>query len=342
MKRTRWPALLVLLFPGAAQAQFLLPFGGFDLGFTKVKRHSAFSFSLTRGYRGAYGPFYGNPYGPPVPFGGIAVTEVRIITPPPIIVQAPPVPAEVLAPGVVQLPAYDDVMGKAEAEKPLPGREAGRFRPLEPDNRERARQPLKPEEPPDRPPPKEPPPKEPPPKEPPRQPRLPRPPLPNPDPRAESARQVDLGKEAFARGEYGRAAERFRQAVDLAPDDPLPHFLLGRAHVALGNYRRAFDALQEGLALKPDWPLHPLPPLDRPLDLYGDNVVEYAAHLAALVETLAANPGDALLLFLCGYELWFDGRKAEARELLERAAPALPDSGIVEQFLKALPGAPAI
>jgi len=234
------------------------------------------------------------------------------------------------------------VMGKAEAEKPLPGREAGRFRPLEPDNRERARQPLKPEEPPDRPPPKEPPPKEPPPKEPPRQPRLPRPPLPNPDPRAESARQVDLGKEAFARGEYGRAAERFRQAVDLAPDDPLPHFLLGRAHVALGNYRRAFDALQEGLALKPDWPLHPLPPLDRPLDLYGDNVVEYAAHLAALEETLAANPGDALLLFLCGYELWFDGRKAEARELLERAAPALPDSGIVEQFLKALPGAPAI
>src|SRR5215813_12711017 len=98
MTRIRWPALLVLLFPGAAQAQFLLPFGGFDLGFTKVKRHSAFSFSLTRGYRGAYGPFYGNPYGPPVPFGGIAVTEVRIITPPPIIVQAPPVPAEVLAP----------------------------------------------------------------------------------------------------------------------------------------------------------------------------------------------------------------------------------------------------
>ncbi len=339
MKRTRWPALLVLLFPGAAHAQFLIPFGGgIDIGFTKVKRNSAFSFSLSRGYGGLYGPFYGNPYGPAVPFGRVAITEVRIITPPPIIVQAPPpVPAEVLAPRVVQLPPYDEVMGKEAPEKPLPGREAGRFRPLEPDNRERARQPIKPEPPPDRPPPKEPPPKEPP-----RQPRLPLPPLPNPDPRVESARQVDLGKKAFARGEYGRAAEHFRRAVDVAPDEPLPHFLLARAHVALGNYRRAFDALQDGLALKPDWPSQPLPPADRPLDLYGDNVVEYAAHLAALEDTLAANPGDALLLFLCGYELWFDGRKAEARELLERAAPALPDPGIVEQFLKALPGAPAI
>jgi hypothetical protein len=333
MTRTRWPALLVLLFPGVAQAQFLLPFGGgFEIGFSKVKRHGGISFSLSRGYGG----FYGNPYCAPVPYAGIAVTQIRILTPPPIIVQAPPV--EVLAPSTVQLPSYDEVMARAP-EPQLPGREAGRFRPLEPDNRERARQPLKPEAPPDRPPPKEPPPKEPPPKEPPQQkPRLPRVPLPHADPRVESGRQVDLGKDAFSRGEYGRAAERFRQAADLAPDEPLPLFLLAQAHVALGNYRRAFDAIRDGLALKPDWPAERF----RPAELYGDNVAEYGAHLAALEDALAAHPTDALLLFLCGYELWFDGRKAEARELLVRAAPALPDPGVVERFLRALPGAPAI
>src|SRR5205807_4851276 len=149
-----------------------------------------------------------------------------------------------------------------------------------------------------RPPPKAPPPKEPPPKEPPRQkPRLPRAPLPDADPRVESARQVDLGKEAFSRGEYGRAAERFRHAADLAPAEAMPQFLLAQAHVALGNYRRAFDALRDGLALKPDWPAEPF----RPAELYGDNLADYGAHLAALEDTLAAHPADALLLFLCGY-----------------------------------------
>ena len=55
MTRTRWPVLLVLLLPGAAPAQFLLPFGGgFNLGVTKVKRHGGVSFSLSRGYGGYY------------------------------------------------------------------------------------------------------------------------------------------------------------------------------------------------------------------------------------------------------------------------------------------------
>src|SRR5436190_311939 len=205
MTRIRWPALLVLLFPSVAEAQFLLPFGGgFDIGFSKVRRHGGIAFSLSRGYGGYYGPLYGNPY------GRIVLTEVRVLTPPPIFVQVPP-PVEVLAPQTVQLPSYDEVMARAP-EPPLPGREAGRFRPLEPDNRERAQQPLKPDQPPDRPPPNQPLPKDPPQPGP----RLPRPPLPDPDPRIESARQVALGKEAFRNGEYGRAAERFRHAADLA------------------------------------------------------------------------------------------------------------------------------
>src|SRR5947209_7877412 len=139
MTRIRWPALLVLLFPGVARAQFVPPFGGgFDIGFSKVKRHGGISFSLSRGYGG----FYGNPYCAPV-------TRVRIITAPPIIVQAPP-PIEVLAPRAVQLPSYEEVMARAP-EPPLPGREAGRFRPLDPDNRDRAQQPVKPQQPPARP-----------------------------------------------------------------------------------------------------------------------------------------------------------------------------------------------
>src|SRR5262245_7600701 len=65
MKRTRWPALLVLLFPGAASAQFFVPGGGIDLGFGKVRKHGGF-FLPSRGHGGFYGPVLVNPYGPPV------------------------------------------------------------------------------------------------------------------------------------------------------------------------------------------------------------------------------------------------------------------------------------
>jgi hypothetical protein len=341
MKRSRWPALLVLLLPGAASAQLFVPVpaGGIDLGFSRARKSGAFSFSLSRGYGGFYGPVLVNPYGPAV--GRVRVTEVRIVTPPPVIIAlAPPPPADLLTPPARELPPYDQVMGQPPPEPPLPGREAGRFRPLEPDNRDRARRPVRPEPPPEKPP-EKPPPEQPGPKEPPRDgraPRLPRGPLPDPDPRVESARQVALGKEAFARGEYGRAAERFRQAIEVAPNEPPGYLLLGQAQLALGNYRRAFDALQTGLALRPDWPAEPF----RPIELYGGNVVEYAAHVSALEDALAANPNDAVLLFLCGYALWFDGRKAEARPLFERAGPALPDPGVVERFLRALPDRPAV
>src|SRR5207253_882654 len=113
----------------------------------------------------------------------------------------------------------------------------------------------------------------------------------------------------------------------------LSHLLLGQAHLALGNYRRSFDALLTGLRLNPDWPRQPF----GPGELYGENVIEYAEHLRLLEALLAEAPDDPVLLFLTGYQLWFDGRRDEARAMLLRAAPVLPDPFVVERFLKALP-----
>src|SRR5207249_2775055 len=94
---------------------------------------------------------------------------------------------------------------------PLPGENAGGFRPLDPGNRERARRPLPPP-PPDQPPPVPPKPPDAPrppekPKEPPRPPRQPD------DLRPENVRLLEAGRRAFAALEYGRAAQRFRQAT---------------------------------------------------------------------------------------------------------------------------------
>jgi Flp pilus assembly protein TadD len=339
MKCSGWLIAALAVLAGAPPALAHPPWGPHGhggLSFGKFRKGGHLSFSLGRPYAGYYAPPLYNPFGRSTSF-----TQIYLYSPPPVIV--PPVPdwlgmdridPSLLLPRRPPPDEAEDLPPPPPPERP-PGREAGKFRPLDPDNRDRARRPVRPEP-------------EPEPEQPPR-PRLPRDddpvppprpraPVPDPDQRRESQRQVELGKEAFADGEYGLAAERFRRAADTAPNDPLPHFLLAQAQVALGNYRRAFDAIQDGLRLRPDWPAQPF----RPLELYGDNAAAYAAHLTALGDTLAANPDDAVLLFLHAYLLWFDGRKAEARPLFERARPALPDPTVVERFLQALPGGPAV
>ena len=50
------------------------------------------------------------------------------------------------------------------------------------------------------------------------------PPAPLNDPDAEYARLLGLGRDAFANLEYGRAADRFRQAAVLTPNQAMPQF----------------------------------------------------------------------------------------------------------------------
>jgi hypothetical protein len=197
--------------------------------------------------------------------------------------------------------------------------------------------PPKKEEPKPLPPPKEEAPK-PPAKPRPKPPELPHPRDPEADPAAEYERLLDLGREAFARREYGRAVLRFRQASRVAPRQPMAHFLLAQALLALGKYHAASDAIHAGMALKPDWPRTPF----QPLELYGANVAEYSEHLATLEATLRRHPNDPVLLFLVAYQLWFDGRKEEARPLLRRALKGAADADVIDAFLRALPPGPEL
>ena len=160
---------------------------------------------------------------------------------------------------------------------------------------------------------------------------LPRAPAPEADPKAENARQIALGKQALANQEYGRAAERFRQATIVAPAEALAHFFLAEAYFAIVKYREAVATIQAGLNLQPDWPSAKF----RPKDWYGANVAEFPEHLQRLSEALKRHTEDPVLLFLYGYQLWFDGRQVEARRLFEQAARLVPDPSFIELFLKA-------
>ena len=154
------------------------------------------------------------------------------------------------------------------------------------------------------------------------------------DPEAESARQVELAKAAFAAEEYGRAAERLDAAVAAKPDEPLPYFLLAQVRFARGEYAEAVAAVRDGMRAAPDWPAAAF----RPKDLYGPHPDRFAAHLAELRRAAADNPADPAPAFLLGYELWFTGERDEAARLFRRVTKQVRDNEIVERFLKEVDG----
>jgi hypothetical protein len=326
-----WAALLVLLgVVAGAPAQGLWPAspGGFAVGFGGHGRHGHVSLLLSGGGYYASPYFFSPAYALPVS----RVTVVQVYAPPPIVLGDEGVmPLDLRPrrpPELIEAP-------ERPAEPPLPGAFAGGFRPVRPEERARAQQPVPPA-----PKPEDRPKAEPPKAKPPDQgaPELPHPPLPEADPQAESARLVALGREAFAAGEHGRAAARFRQATEAAPDEPLPHFLLAQADLALGKYDEAVEAVQNGMRRRPDWPTAAF----RPVELYNGHVADWPEHLRRLADARARHPDDPVLLFLEAYELWFDGRRDEARPLFQRAAARAADRSFSERFLLARPNGPAV
>jgi hypothetical protein len=322
MTRVRRLLALIALALSAAPAP-AQPIGGYSLTYTRAGRFGLFSLSVGGYAVPAYG-FFGPGYASPSPF---------VVVQQPVVVVQPPPPAFVVSPRLIVdddlardvLPdRFREALGGARLppreapplppEKQMPGRDAGVFRPLDPDNRDQAARPLQPQ-----------------PGQQPRRGELPNPPLPEDDPDAEYKRLLGLGKEAFATGEHGRAADRFRQATRVRPQIAEAHFLLTQALLARGKYVAAYAAAVAGLALKPDWPMSGF----RPLDLYGANAADYPDHLRRLETAAADNAGDPAILFVHAYALWFDGRQDEARKAFQRALDAGADKDAVARFLRA-------
>jgi hypothetical protein len=160
-----------------------------------------------------------------------------------------------------------------------------------------------------------------------------RPPLIAPPPAAEkpaeAERQVKLGTDAFAAGEPGRAFEHFRQAAAANPENARAHFLLAQTLFALGKYREAAAEVVAGLKRKPDWPTANF----NPRELYGPRGVDHVDDLDRLRQAVERNPDDPVLQFIYGYQLWFIGRRKEARTFFEKAAKESADPAPIRRFL---------
>jgi hypothetical protein len=307
--------------------------GGVTFGFSGRRFGAVITIG---GYPGYYAPYY-SPYVVAPPFYG-PYPGVTVIGPPPVTtvvmpvrvigpvqVAPPPPPAESPAirdedfpDKIVIRPRQQQQLVKREEPRPmeeppvrpLPGQVAGEFRPIPADERAR----VQPERPP-----------------------LPLvPDQPEKDPVAESARQVTLGRLAFAAKEFGRAERRFQQATQVAPKEPIPYFYLAQARFALGKYREASAAIHDGLRIFPDWPSLPV----KVRELYQEIPNDYDQQLKQLEDALVRHKDDPTLLFVYAYQLWFDGRQAEARPLFRRAARLVANPFFIDLFLLGQPAGP--
>lgn len=157
------------------------------------------------------------------------------------------------------------------------------------------------------------------------------PPKPPADPKALAAFRITAGRVAFAAGEYGRAADRFRAA---APTDPLAYFLLAQAHTARGEYTEAVAAIRDGMRKRPDWPRSRF----NIAEVYGDRRQPLADHLTALRAAATARAVDPAARFLYGYHLWFAGERAAAAKVFRALSPLVRDNAAIERFLQEAEG----
>jgi len=138
---------------------------------------------------------------------------------------------------------------------------------------------------------------------------------PPPPGRVEADRIVEAGRKAFADGQYGRALELFHRAAEIMPNEPSVHFLVSQAQFARGKYREAVAAIAAGMAIRADWSEARF----APQDLYWKKPADFDDHLQALRDAVTAFPDDAGLVFLLGHELWFDGKRDEAKAFILKA-----------------------
>jgi hypothetical protein len=165
----------------------------------------------------------------------------------------------------------------------------------------------------------------------------PAPPKPAPQtPREKSNLQLELGAAAFGSAQYGLATQRFRLAAEIDDKNPMAYFLLAQGYFALNQYEEAVKAIHQGMDLDPLWPQAKFHPR---LDLYKGIEMEFAAHLERLEKVAKANPKSATVLFLLGYQFWFDGQQLKSQPYFQQARPLANDPAHIDRFLKAgLPG----
>jgi hypothetical protein len=136
---------------------------------------------------------------------------------------------------------------------------------------------------------------------------------------------------AFEEGEYNTAAEKFAEAMELAPEDMVLPFAYGQALFANGQYSEAADALRSAIGnVSPE-----AEGVFYPRGLYAEDEV-LLKQIDLLTKAAELYTSDADLQLLLGYQLLGIGEIDEALEPLQQAGLDLQNKDSAEVLLNLL------
>jgi tetratricopeptide (TPR) repeat protein len=126
------------------------------------------------------------------------------------------------------------------------------------------------------------------------------------------------------KGEVSKAVTELQEVVTRDPNNPVPHYNLGRAHAARGEYELARQEFQRAVELRPDY-------LTARMALAQLQVVQrqFEAALKSATDILAVDRSNAQAHLVQTAALTGLGRLPEARQLLDaflKVSPNSPDA----------------
>lgn len=133
---------------------------------------------------------------------------------------------------------------------------------------------------------------------------------------ARGQRYVEFGNALFLAERFHEALQRYKSALEAAPDQADTYLRQGFALIAVNQYRLATKAFKIALQLDPNLVRNEF----RLDDLYGVNQLAKDAHLEALAREALDHPADGDLFFLVGVTLQTDGEAARAQRFFLKAA----------------------
>ncbi|MCA9270598.1 MAG: tetratricopeptide repeat protein, partial [Planctomycetales bacterium] len=152
-----------------------------------------------------------------------------------------------------------------------------------------------------------------------------------------AVRYISFGDTQFADQQYHSAAQRYRFAIEAAPDVADAHFRQGFAYIASNRYDFALKSFRKALELEPLF-VNSSFRLD---DLYGANRLAKGSHIDALARSALIDRGNPDHYFLIGLMLHFDGQRERAVRFFEKAESlAGEDASHIQAFL--VPAAPSV
>lgn len=136
------------------------------------------------------------------------------------------------------------------------------------------------------------------------------------------------GTDYFRQRSYKKAADEFRQAIQISPQGHIPRLAYGHTLFALERYAESSRSLQDGLALFPGWTNTGFTILQH-FPIAG----EFEARMENLTVWVEQDPDNQDGLFLLGYLHYFSGAPDQAGVLFARLLRINPDHKAAKLFL---------